>query len=98
MKTRLMVAAALALLMSGGAAMAAEGPGLINSGRQLKCKVRIDAENLALSKTPAGVSFSDYLSELVLSGRCEWTAKGTKVLISEPTGNGGETLAVRLLG
>src|SRR5258708_16253761 len=101
MKMKL-IRASIALMMTSGAAMAqqsAQPTGRINSDRMLACKGRIDAENLARSNPNIkGYStFQDYLSELLLGGKCNVLAKGTKVFISTER-NDGETIAVRVPG
>ena len=101
-----LIAIAAALICLAAQPIRAESTGVINTERQLACKNRVDAENLASSnptlfaaagKREGFSTFEGYLSELQLSGRCAVLAKGTKVFLSSQ-GNNGETLAVRAPG
>jgi hypothetical protein len=104
---RLLLAAALVCLGSSSArAEDTVATGRINSDRMLVCKSRIDAESFATSDASltraAGEregfsTFEGYMSELLLSGRCSASVKGTKVFISDQ-GNTGETVAIRVPG
>lgn len=93
MKTKTMIAAALALMTASGAASAADFyEGTVN-GHFLACVKHDDA--ICIDKGCA--DFRTFIPEVVRTGRCVWWQDGDKVIVS-PKDHGEEVAARHVEG